>query len=305
MRKIHKILEKDKIATAKQKLVKSTETTKPPLYAQKTLSPSKNTPKDPRKDGAGGWKMVGGNNKISRSTILPPPPNVFKFFITDDETTLPNPKQTDEELTATLNNIISKNVEWLICLGSNHIKSANWLKDLKAIIIMMTCNINKNREDNLPDGKEAFNTLQEVILDLFPDATLANCKPRSKLKFPRVPMQHSDGLPMDNGLLYHYLRKHLNFENVRFSLTPHFECPCPLKPGQKQRVEYTKTVVCKIFNTETGLVAKKCLGSVVKFDNNPSVCEKFIFKSGEDKKNFLICQWWDHIAKFCKSRTHL
>ncbi|PFH48267.1 hypothetical protein AMATHDRAFT_5982 [Amanita thiersii Skay4041] len=106
----------------------------------------------------------------------------------------------------------------------------------------MTRNIDKNRTDGLPDGKNAFDTLNEVVLDLFPGATLANRKPRSKLRFTRIPTQHSDGLPMDNGLLYHYIRKHPNFENVRFSLTPRFERPRPLKPGQVARLEFTKTV---------------------------------------------------------------
>ncbi|PFH47336.1 hypothetical protein AMATHDRAFT_6843 [Amanita thiersii Skay4041] len=156
MQEIHKISEKDKLTTAKQRLIKLAETTKSPSYAQKALplSSNKSNAKDPRKDGAGGWKTVG-----------------------DNETTLPNPKQTDEELTATLNNIISENVEWLLVLGSNHIKSANWSKDPKAIVVTMTCNIDKNREDNLLDGKEAFNTLQEVMLDLFLDMTLANPSP--------------------------------------------------------------------------------------------------------------------------------
>ncbi|PFH47034.1 hypothetical protein AMATHDRAFT_7134 [Amanita thiersii Skay4041] len=221
MREIHKISEKDKLANTKQKLVKPTEAKKttPQSYAQKTSGGTK----DPRKDGAGGWKTVGTNNKVSRATILPPPPNVFKFFVTDDETTLPSPKQTDEELTDALNNIISENVEWLLALGSNHVKSANWSKDPKAIVVTMTQNIDQNRENDLPDGRVAFEALREVVLDLFLDTTLANRKPRSKLQFPRVPLQHSDGLPMDNGLLYHYLRKHPNFENIRFSLTPRFE----------------------------------------------------------------------------------
>ncbi|PFH44750.1 hypothetical protein AMATHDRAFT_10980 [Amanita thiersii Skay4041] len=203
MREIHKISEKDKLANAKQQLVKHSEGSKPAptSYAKKALSNNK----DPRKDGAGGWKMV-GTNKISRATILPPPPNIFKFIVTDDKNTLPSPKQTDDELTETLNNIISENMEWLLALGSNHVKTANWSKDPKAIVVTMTRNIDKNRADDLPDGETAFNALREVVLDLFPDATLANQKPRSKLRFPRVPTQHSDGLPMDNGLLYHYLR---------------------------------------------------------------------------------------------------
>ncbi|PFH44685.1 hypothetical protein AMATHDRAFT_11180 [Amanita thiersii Skay4041] len=124
----------------------------------------------------------------------------------------------------------------------------------------MTRNIDKNRTDDLPDGKKAFEALNEAVLDLFPGATLANRKPRSKLRFTRIPTQHSDGLPMDNGLLYHYIRKHPNFENVRFSLTPRFERSHPLKPGQVAKTEFTKTVVCEIFDTETGAVAKKCLG---------------------------------------------
>ncbi|PFH44909.1 hypothetical protein AMATHDRAFT_10453 [Amanita thiersii Skay4041] len=288
MREIHKLSEKDKLITAKQQLVKTANTPISSSYTQKA-SPKGNS-KDPRKDGVGGWKTVRGNNKISRSTILPPPPNVFKFFITDNEATLPSPRMSNKELTLNLNNIISENVKWLLALGSNHVKSANWSKDPKAIIVTMTCNIVKNREDDLPDGKEAFEALKEVVLDLFPDATLANRKLRSKFKFSRVPVQHSDGLPMDNGLLYHYIRKHLNFENVHFSLTPCFERSQPLKPDQKPRPEFTKTVVCEVFDTETGSVAKKCLGSNVKFDNNPSICEKFIFHSNEDKKNCLICQ---------------
>ncbi|PFH44998.1 hypothetical protein AMATHDRAFT_10245 [Amanita thiersii Skay4041] len=231
MKEIHKISEKDKLLSAQKQL--TTPTVKPtapnPTYAQKS-APKNN--KDPRKDGAGGWKTVGGNNKITRPTILPPPPNVFKFFVTDDENTLPNKRQTEEELTSALNNIISENVEWLLELGSNHIKSANWSKDPKAIVVTMTRNIDKDRTDDLPDGKAAFDTLKEVVMDLFPGSTLANRKPRSKLKFTRVPTQHSDGLPMDNGLLYHYIRKHPNFENVHFSLTPRFERPHPLKPGQ-------------------------------------------------------------------------
>ncbi|PFH45258.1 hypothetical protein AMATHDRAFT_9632 [Amanita thiersii Skay4041] len=227
----------DKLANAKQKLIKPETTTKakPQSYAQKTST----NPKDLRKDGAGGWKTVGNNNKISRATILPPPPNVFKFFVTDDKTTLPSPKQTDEELTDALNNIISENVEWLLALGSNHVKSANWSKDPKAIVVTMTHNIDKNRENNLPDGKTAFEALCKVVLDLFLDATLANRKPRSKLRFPRVPLQHSDGLPMDNGLLYHYLCKHPNFENIRFSLTPQFERQHPLRPGQNECPMYS------------------------------------------------------------------
>ncbi|PFH45849.1 hypothetical protein AMATHDRAFT_8575 [Amanita thiersii Skay4041] len=84
MREIHKISNKDKIQSANQQLVKPP--TDKPSYAQKTTV---KTQKDPRKDGAGGWKMVGSNNKISRLTILPPPPNVFKFFVTDDVNTLP------------------------------------------------------------------------------------------------------------------------------------------------------------------------------------------------------------------------
>ncbi|PFH46677.1 hypothetical protein AMATHDRAFT_7515 [Amanita thiersii Skay4041] len=172
MHEIHKISKKDKLATAAQRLTKLEAQTKDKsqLYAQKAST----TKKDPRKDGAGGWKTVGTNNKISRATILPPPPNVFKFFVTDDETTLPSPKQTDEDLTDTLNSIISENVEWLLALGSNHIKSAAWSKDPKAIVVTMTCNIDKNREDDLPDGKNAFEALHEVVLDLFPDATLAS-----------------------------------------------------------------------------------------------------------------------------------
>ncbi|PFH45241.1 hypothetical protein AMATHDRAFT_9667 [Amanita thiersii Skay4041] len=299
MREIHKISDKDRIQLAKQQLVK------PPAdkmsYSQKATP---KTPKDPCHDRAGGWKMVGGNNKISRLNILPPPPNVFKFFVTNDETTLPAVKQNKEELTSSLNNIISKNVEWLLELGSNHVKSANWSKDPKAIIVMMMRNIDKNQTDDLQDGKATFEVLQEVILDLFPGATLANRKPWSNLKFTRVLMQHSDGLPMDNGLLYHYIHKHPNFENVRFSLMPRFECPRPLKPGQVTRANFTKTVVCEVFDTEMGTVAKKCLGSVVKFDSNPAMCKKFIFRSNEDKKNCLICQHWDHPTKFCKARTH-
>ncbi|PFH45802.1 hypothetical protein AMATHDRAFT_8646 [Amanita thiersii Skay4041] len=169
MKEIHKISDKDRINSAKQQLVKPT--TDKPSYAQKTTPKDK---KDPQKDGAGSWKMVGGNNKISRPTILPPPPNIFKFFITDDESTLLAKKQSEEELTTALNNIISENIEWLIELGSNHVKSANWSKDPKAIVVTMTCNINKNRVDELPDGKVAFDALQEVVLDLFPGATLAN-----------------------------------------------------------------------------------------------------------------------------------
>ncbi|PFH45608.1 hypothetical protein AMATHDRAFT_8925 [Amanita thiersii Skay4041] len=64
MCEIHKISEKDKLINTKQKLVKpvnTTTTTKPQSYAQKTAA----TTKDPRKDGAGGWKTVGNNNKIS------------------------------------------------------------------------------------------------------------------------------------------------------------------------------------------------------------------------------------------------
>ncbi|PFH46920.1 hypothetical protein AMATHDRAFT_7260 [Amanita thiersii Skay4041] len=106
----------------------------------------------------------------------------------------------------------------------------------------MTRNIDKNRTDDLPDSKNAFDALNEAVLDLFPGATLANRKPQSKLRFTRIPVQHSDGLPMDNGLLYHYIRKHPNFENVRFSLTPRFERSRPLKPGQVARTEFTKTV---------------------------------------------------------------
>ncbi|PFH44666.1 hypothetical protein AMATHDRAFT_11230 [Amanita thiersii Skay4041] len=200
MKEIHKISNKDRINLAKQQLIKPTSNK--PSYAQK-MTPKEE--KDPCKDGAGGWKMVGGNNKISRPTILPPPPNVFKFFVTDDESSLPAKRQNEEELTSSLNNIISKNVEWLLKLGSNHVKLANWSKDPKAIIVTMTRNIDKNRNNGLPDGKAAFDALQEVVLDLFPGATLANRKPRLKLKFPRVPMQHSNGLPMDNGLLYHYI----------------------------------------------------------------------------------------------------
>ncbi|PFH45865.1 hypothetical protein AMATHDRAFT_8554 [Amanita thiersii Skay4041] len=228
----------------------------------------------------------------------PPPPKIFKFFVTDDETTLPAKKQSEEELTASLNNIISENVEWLLNLGSNHVKLANWSKDPKAIIVTMVWNIDKNRTDDLPDGKAAYDVLQEVVLDLFLGATLANRKPQSKLKFMRVLTQHSDGLPMDNGLLYHYIRKHPNFEDIRFSLTPRFEHPRPTKPGQIPRLEYTKTVICEIFDMEMGAVTKKCLGSMVKFDSNPSTCEKFIFKSFEDKKNCMICQRWDHPTKF-------
>ncbi|PFH45563.1 hypothetical protein AMATHDRAFT_8982 [Amanita thiersii Skay4041] len=255
MKEIHKISNKNRLILAKQQLIKPVKDK--PSYAQQAKDK-----KDPHKDGAGGWKTVGGNNKILRPTILPLPPNIFKFFMTDDELTLPKPKQNEEELTSALNNIISKNIEWLLELGSNHIKSANWSKDPKAIVISMTRNIDKNRTDRLLDGKAAFNTLQEVVLDLFPSATLANRKPRSKLKFHQVPTQHSDGLPMDNGLLYHYIRKHPNFKNVHFSLTPCFERPCPLKPGQMARTEFTKTVICKVFDTKMGLVAKKCLGSL-------------------------------------------
>ncbi|PFH44968.1 hypothetical protein AMATHDRAFT_10327 [Amanita thiersii Skay4041] len=172
MREIHRISEKDKLADATQRLTKSEAQTKDKSqsYAQKAST----TKKDPRKDGAGGWKTIGTNNKISRATILPPPPNVFKFFVMDDETTLPSPKQTDEDLTDALNSIISENVEWLLALGSNHIKSAAWSKDPKAIVVTMTHNIDKNREDDLPDGKNAFKALHEVVLDLFPDATLAS-----------------------------------------------------------------------------------------------------------------------------------
>ncbi|PFH45214.1 hypothetical protein AMATHDRAFT_9746 [Amanita thiersii Skay4041] len=253
MCKIHKISEKDKLNSAKQK-----------------LHHPKATPKTPEKTEPEVGKWLAEITKSPGPQSFLPPPNVFKFFVMDDKSTLPSPRQTEEELTSSLNNTISKNVEWLINLGSNHIKTANWSKDPKAIIITMTHNIDKNREDGLPDGKEAFDTLQEVALDLFPDATLANHKPRSKLKFSRVLTQHSDGLPMDNGLLYHYIRKHPNFENIHFSLTPHFEHLHPLKPNQKPRVEYTKMVVCEVFDTKTGLVAKKCLGSVIKFDNNPS-----------------------------------
>ncbi|PFH44742.1 hypothetical protein AMATHDRAFT_10998 [Amanita thiersii Skay4041] len=181
MQEIHKISNKDKIHSAKQQLKSAPK-----------------TQKDPRRDGAGGWKTIGSNNKISRPTILPPPPNVFKFFITDDTDTLPSVKQSEEELTSTLNNIISENVEWLLELGSNHVKSANWSKDPRAIVVTMTRNIDKNRMDGLPNGKNAFDTLNEVVLDLFPGATLANRKPRSKLCFTRIPTQHSNGLPMDN-----------------------------------------------------------------------------------------------------------
>ncbi|PFH46040.1 hypothetical protein AMATHDRAFT_8306 [Amanita thiersii Skay4041] len=237
MKEIHKISDKDRIQLAKQQLI-NPNTTKP-SYAQKT---SPKDQKDPWKDRAGGWKTIGGNNKISRPTILPPPPNVFKFFVTNDESTLLAKKQNEEELTSSLNNIISENVEWLIKLGSNHVKSTNWSKDPKAIVVTMTRNIDKDQTDGLPDGKATFEALQEVVLDLFPGATLANRKPRSKLKFTRVPMQHSDSLPMDNGLLYHYIHKHPTFENVRFSLTPRFERPRPLKPGQTARTEFTKTV---------------------------------------------------------------
>ncbi|PFH53039.1 hypothetical protein AMATHDRAFT_1472 [Amanita thiersii Skay4041] len=106
----------------------------------------------------------------------------------------------------------------------------------------MTRNIDRNRTDDLPDGKKTFEALNKAVLDLFPGATLANRKPRSKFRFTRIPTQHSDGLPMDNGLLYHYIRKHPNFENVRFSLTPRFERSRPLKPGQVTRTEFTKTV---------------------------------------------------------------
>ncbi|PFH47526.1 hypothetical protein AMATHDRAFT_6648 [Amanita thiersii Skay4041] len=179
--------------------------------------------------------------------------------MTNDESSLLAKRQTEEELTSSLNNVISENVEWLLKLGSNHIKSVTWSKDPKAIIVTMTRNIDKNRTDDLPDGKAAFDALQEVVLDLFPEATLANRNPRSKLKFLRVPLQHSDRLPMDNGLLYHYIRKHPNFKTVRFLLTPCFEHLCPLKPGQTPRTEYTRMVVCEIFDTETGSVAKKCL----------------------------------------------
>ncbi|PFH44763.1 hypothetical protein AMATHDRAFT_10940 [Amanita thiersii Skay4041] len=237
MKEIHKISNKAKINSAKQELVKPQP--EKPSYAQKS---TQNTQKDPRRDGAGGWKTVGSNNKILRPTILPPPPNVFKFFVTDDADTLPPIKQNDEELMSALNNIISENVEWLLELGSNNVKSVNWSKDPHAIVITMTRDIDKNRVDELPDGKNAFDALKEAVLDLFPGATLANRKPRSKLRFTRIPLQHSDGLPMDNGLLYHYIRKHPNFENVRFSLTPRFECPRPLKPGQTARTEFTKTV---------------------------------------------------------------
>ncbi|PFH45291.1 hypothetical protein AMATHDRAFT_9556 [Amanita thiersii Skay4041] len=170
-----------------------------------------------------------------------------------------------------------ENVEWLLELGSNHVKSANWSKDPWAIVVTMTRNIDKNRMDGLPDGKHAFDTLNKVVLDLFPGATLANRKPQSKFRFTRIPTQHSDGLPMDNGLLYHYIRKHPNFENVRFSLTPRFERSRPLKPGQVARTKFTKTVICEIFDTETGAIAKKCLGSVVKFDGTPATCKKFVF----------------------------
>ncbi|PFH45609.1 hypothetical protein AMATHDRAFT_8926 [Amanita thiersii Skay4041] len=189
----------------------------------------------------------------------------------------------DEELTDALNSIISENVEWLLALGSNHVKSANWSKDPKAIVVTMTRNIDKNRENNLPDGKAAFEALRKVVLDLFPEVVLANRKPRSKLHFLRVPIQHSDGLPFDNGLLYHYIHKHPCFENVRFSLTPRFERPCPLKPGQVEKPTYTKTMICEIFDTETGSVAKKCLGSVVKFDNNPSICGTMSRSSAKQK----------------------
>ncbi|PFH45198.1 hypothetical protein AMATHDRAFT_9787 [Amanita thiersii Skay4041] len=104
MKEIHKISNKDKINTAKQQLVKPQ--TDKPSYAQKTAT---KTQKDPRRDRAGGWKTIGSNNKISRPTILPPPPNVFKFFITDDADTLPPIRQSEEELTSSLNNIISEN----------------------------------------------------------------------------------------------------------------------------------------------------------------------------------------------------
>ncbi|PFH48055.1 hypothetical protein AMATHDRAFT_6187 [Amanita thiersii Skay4041] len=263
MKEIHKISNMDKISDAKKQLVKDKPTNENPSYAQTVASKNPKNQKDPCKDGVGGWKTVGRNNKISQPTILPPPPNVFKFFVTDDENTLPAKKQNEEELTTSLNSIISKNVEWLLILGSNHVKSANWSKDPKAIIVTMVWNINKNRTDDLPDGKAAYDTLQEVVMDLFPGATLANRKPRSKLKFMRVLTQHSDGLPMDNGLLYHYIRKHPNFKNVHFSLTLRFECPRPPKPGQTPRPEYTKTVICKVFDMETGAVTKKCLGSTV------------------------------------------
>ncbi|PFH46605.1 hypothetical protein AMATHDRAFT_7620 [Amanita thiersii Skay4041] len=137
MREIHKISERDKLANAKQKLVKSNEAPNPTPTSYTKKAQTTPNAKDPRKDGAGGWKTV-GTNKISRATILPPPPNVFKFFVMDDENTLPSPKQTDEELTDALNNIISENVEWLLALGSNHVKTANWSKDPKAIMVTVT-----------------------------------------------------------------------------------------------------------------------------------------------------------------------
>ncbi|PFH45169.1 hypothetical protein AMATHDRAFT_9851 [Amanita thiersii Skay4041] len=276
MKEIHKISNKDKINTAQKQLVKPQNDKT--SYAQKTAT---KTQKDPRRDGAGGWKTVGSSNKISRPTILPPPPNIFKFFITDDADTLPPVRQNEDELTSALNNIISENVEWLLELGSNHVKSANWSKDPRAIVISMTRNIDKNRTDDLPDGKKAFEALNEAVLDLFPGSTLANRKPRSKFRFTRIPTQHSDGLPMDNGLLYHYIRKHPNFENVRFSLTPRFERSRPLKPGQITRPEFTKTVVCESSSTTHRRRAKNSFfermktREIVKFANDGTTRQNF------------------------------